>query len=63
MLNTVGGLGPGVLSVATLFTAGPAQTQKPNILVIMGDDIGRENLGSYHQGLMPNANLRTAMSG
>src|ERR1700712_597965 len=29
--------------------------QKPNILVIMGDDIGWENLGSYHQGLMLDA--------
>ena len=32
-----------------------AQQQKPNILVIMGDDIGWENLGSYHQGLMLDA--------
>lgn len=29
--------------------------QQPNILVIMGDDIGWENLGSYHQGLMLDA--------
>jgi arylsulfatase A-like enzyme len=29
--------------------------KKPNILVIMGDDIGWENLGSYHQGLMLDA--------
>jgi arylsulfatase A-like enzyme len=28
------------------------QQQRPNIIVIMGDDIGWENLGSYHQGLM-----------
>ena len=36
----------------------PASAQnssKPNILVIMGDDIGWENLGSYHQGLMLDA--------
>ena len=32
-----------------------AQQQKPNILVIMGDDIGWENLGCYHQGLMLDA--------
>jgi arylsulfatase A-like enzyme len=32
-----------------------AQETKPNILVIMGDDIGWENLGSYHQGLMLDA--------
>ncbi len=42
-------------SSATMMIAvspGAAQQQKPNILVIMGDDIGWENLGSYHQGLM-----------
>jgi arylsulfatase A-like enzyme len=36
-------------------SAATAQAQKPNILVIMGDDIGWENLGSYHQGLMLDA--------
>ena len=25
---------------------------KPNIIVIMGDDVGWENIGAYHQGLM-----------
>jgi arylsulfatase len=25
---------------------------KPNILVIMGDDIGWSNIGAYNQGLM-----------
>jgi hypothetical protein len=30
-----------------------AQTrQKPNILVIMGDDIGWFNIGAYHRGMM-----------
>src|SRR5208283_2241672 len=36
-------------------SAGTAQTpqaQKPNIIVIMGDDIGWSNVGAYHQGLM-----------
>ncbi|MGA9893308.1 MAG: sulfatase-like hydrolase/transferase, partial [Xanthobacteraceae bacterium] len=33
----------------------PPTGQQPNILVIMGDDIGWENLGSYHQGLMLDA--------
>jgi arylsulfatase A-like enzyme len=28
------------------------QTQKPNILVIMGDDVGWFNIGAYHQGIM-----------
>src|SRR5579883_1142621 len=29
-----------------------ADARKPNILVIMGDDIGWFNIGAYHQGLM-----------
>jgi arylsulfatase A-like enzyme len=29
-----------------------AQEQKPNILVIMGDDVGWFNIGAYHQGIM-----------
>jgi arylsulfatase len=29
-----------------------AQQQKPNILVIMGDDIGWVNPSAYHQGIM-----------
>ena len=31
-----------------------AQTQakKPNILVIMGDDVGWFNIGAYHRGIM-----------
>jgi arylsulfatase len=29
--------------------------KKPNIIVIMGDDIGWFNLGSYNQGIMLNA--------
>lgn len=29
-----------------------AEGKKPNIVVIMGDDIGWENIGAYHQGLM-----------
>jgi arylsulfatase len=29
-----------------------AQTEKPNIVVIMGDDIGWFNIGAYHRGMM-----------
>ena len=29
-----------------------AQTKKPNIIFIMGDDIGWFNVGAYHQGIM-----------
>ena len=31
---------------------GQAQDKKPNILFIMGDDIGWFNIGAYHQGIM-----------
>jgi arylsulfatase A-like enzyme len=44
---------------ATCFTAATvmgtpaiAQQSKPNIVVIMGDDIGMWNIGAYHRGLM-----------
>ncbi len=33
-------------------TQGAAQTKQPNILVIMGDDIGMWNIGAYHRGMM-----------
>src|SRR5512132_2827276 len=29
-----------------------AAEQKPNILFIMGDDIGMWNIGAYHRGMM-----------
>ena len=29
-----------------------AQTPKPNIIVVMGDDIGWANIGAYNQGVM-----------
>jgi arylsulfatase A-like enzyme len=42
-----------VVSALVLLVAGPAQAQKkPNILVIMGDDVGWYNIGAYHQGVM-----------
>lgn len=42
------------LSAAVVMVAGPADAQekKPNILVIMGDDIGWFNIGAYHRGIM-----------
>jgi arylsulfatase len=50
----------GRFGLATLLAAGflatlPAvaqQQQKPNIVVIMGDDIGMWNIGAYHRGMM-----------
>jgi len=42
-----------VLLTALVFAAGPADAQKkPNIVVIMGDDIGMWNIGAYHRGMM-----------
>ena len=29
-----------------------AQDKKPNIIVIMGDDVGWFNIGAYHRGIM-----------
>ena len=40
---------------AAMMAGSPAtaqQQQKPNIVVIMGDDIGYWNIGAYHQGMM-----------
>ena len=46
-----------VLAVATLLSVAmpslvQAAPKQPNILFIMGDDIGIMNVGAYHQGLM-----------
>jgi arylsulfatase len=41
--------------VTLLATALPALVQaqaKPNIVVIMGDDVGIWNIGAYHRGMM-----------
>jgi phosphoglycerol transferase MdoB-like AlkP superfamily enzyme len=40
-----------VLGVASAPFA-EAQEKKPNILVIMGDDIGISNIGAYSRGMM-----------
>jgi arylsulfatase len=39
-----------MMMAAAPATAQPAQ--KPNIVVIMGDDIGMWNIGAYHRGMM-----------
>src|SRR5258708_23774839 len=33
-------------------TAPPPAGQRPNVVVIMGDDIGIWNIGAYHRGMM-----------
>ena len=48
-------LGMLALFAALMVAGAPAtaqQQQKPNIVVIMGDDIGMWNIGAYHRGLM-----------
>src|SRR6516165_8974160 len=49
----------GALAVATFVAAGrvivqaqAATAKPPNILVIMGDDVGWFNIGAYHRGVM-----------
>ncbi|MGA2369547.1 MAG: arylsulfatase [Candidatus Korobacteraceae bacterium] len=49
----------GALAVASVFAGGSATLQaqaagakQPNIVVIMGDDIGMWNIGAYHRGMM-----------
>ena len=45
------GLSTMLLALMGLVAPAVAQ-QKPNIIMIMGDDIGWFNIGAYHQGLM-----------
>ena len=42
------------LIAMVLWTAAPvlAQDKKPNIIMIMGDDVGWSNIGVYNQGIM-----------
>ena len=46
----------GMLALFVVLVASPPTTaqqlQKPNIVVIMGDDIGMWNIGAYHRGMM-----------
>jgi arylsulfatase A-like enzyme len=48
------GLSVLTVAIALIGAAGslPAQEKKPNIVVIMGDDIGMWNIGAYHRGMM-----------
>jgi arylsulfatase len=47
-------LAVGVMLALAVGLADPAaaQEKKPNILVIMGDDVGWFNIGAYHRGIM-----------
>src|SRR5580765_6127803 len=51
MRKTIGTVA--AILVALAWGAGPAAAQaKPNIIMIMGDDVGWFNIGAYHQGIM-----------
>jgi arylsulfatase A-like enzyme len=41
-----------LLATAAVLNPAQAQQQKPNILFIMGDDVGWFNIGAYHRGIM-----------
>jgi arylsulfatase A-like enzyme len=56
-MRMTGNIWLGLLASFAAVTAAGApaiaqQQQKPNIVVIMGDDIGMWNIGAYHRGLM-----------
>jgi arylsulfatase A-like enzyme len=53
-LSLLATVGAAALALAAAPSGAVAQEGKPNIVVIMGDDIGWENVGAYHQGLMYN---------
>ena len=42
------------VAAATMVAMAPARAadKKPNIVFIMGDDIGMWNIGAYHRGMM-----------
>ena len=42
----------GLLTAPSANAQAPAPAARPNIVVIMGDDIGWFNVGAYHQGMM-----------
>ena len=41
-----------LLALGGLVAPAQAQEKKPNIVVIMGDDVGWFNIGAYHRGIM-----------
>src|SRR3989442_12592696 len=41
-----------LFTVAALTAASASAQPKPNIVVIMGDDIGIWNIGTYHRGMV-----------
>ncbi len=45
-------LGLTILSFSIFLPAMAQSSDKPNIVFIMGDDVGMWNIGAYHRGLM-----------
>ena len=41
-----------ILAIIAAIPATAFAEQKPNIVFIMGDDVGWFNIGAYHQGIM-----------
>src|SRR5438046_10350018 len=41
-----------LIAALVAVSAQAADNKKPNIVVIMGDDVGMWNIGAYHRGLM-----------
>ena len=52
IMNALAMAGSLALGVAAAPTHALAQDKQPNIVVIMGDDIGMWNIGAYHRGMM-----------
>jgi arylsulfatase A-like enzyme len=48
----IGGLMAGTAAIPQAEAQNDQQPKKPNILVIMGDDVGWFNIGAYHRGIM-----------
>src|SRR5271170_6986418 len=51
-LSLLATVGAAALALAATPSSAIAQDAKPNIIVIMGDDVGWANIGAYNQGLM-----------
>ena len=45
-------LAASMIAAMAVCTAAEAQVEKPNIVVIWGDDIGESNIGAYSMGVM-----------
>jgi arylsulfatase A-like enzyme len=50
--KVLGSIAVSAVLLAGSAAIGNAESRKPNIIVIMGDDVGWFNIGAYHQGIM-----------